>query len=64
MSFDFSLNFCVFQMHETQLKSFVFEMLFIGDYSSSFYLFNLPEIIVRHFISLMEKFEVYNVFSF
>ena len=26
-------------MHKTHLKSFVFEILFIGDYSSTFYLF-------------------------
>ena len=31
-SLKFSLNF-VFQMHKAHLKSFVFEILFIGDYS-------------------------------
>ena len=46
--FEFLFNFD-FQMHKTNLKSFVFEMLFIGDY------------IVRPFISLVAKFEVYNV---
>ena len=40
-----------FQMHKTHLKSFVFEILFIGDNSSTF-------------ISLMAKFEVYYFFSF
>ena len=43
MSFGFSLNFFFnfdFQMHKTHLKSFVFEILFIGDYSSTFYLFD------------------------
>ena len=29
-----------FQMHKTHLKSFVFEILFIGDCSSTFYLFD------------------------
>ena len=29
-----------FQMHKTHFKSFVFEILFIGDYSSTFYLFD------------------------
>ena len=37
-------------MHKTHLESFVFEILFIGDFSSTF-------------ISLMEKFEVYNVLA-
>ena len=27
-------------MHKNQLKSFAVEILFIGDYSSSFYLFD------------------------
>ena len=42
VSFVFSLNFSLifnFLMHEIQLKSFVFEILFIGDYSLTFYLF-------------------------
>ena len=30
-----------FQMHKTHLKSFVFEIFFIGDYSSTFYLFEV-----------------------
>ena len=37
--FEFFFNFD-FQMHTTHLKSFVFEILFIGDYSSTFYLFD------------------------
>ena len=37
-------------MHKTHLKSFIFEILFIRDYSSTF-------------ISLMAKFEVYSVFA-
>ena len=54
MSFAFSLIVFSFdfQMRKTHLKSFVFEILFIGDYSSTFYLV------------LMAKFEVYNLFSF
>ena len=43
-------------MHKAHLKSFVFEILFIGDYSLTFY--------PRAFISLTTKFEVYGVFSF
>ena len=37
--FEFFFNFD-FQMHKTHLKSFVLEILFIGDYSSTFYLFD------------------------
>ena len=37
--FDFFFNFD-FQMHKTHLKSFVFEILFMGDYNSTFYLFD------------------------
>ena len=37
--FDFFFNFD-FQMHKTQLKSFVFEILFIGHYSFTFCLFD------------------------
>ena len=37
--FEFFYNFD-FQMHKTHLKSFVFEILFIGDNSSTFYLFD------------------------
>ena len=37
--FEFFFNFD-FQMHKTHLKSFAFEILFIGDYSSTFYLFD------------------------
>ena len=48
--FEFFFNFD-FHMHETHLKRFVFEILFIG-------------VTVLPFISLMAKFEVYNVFSF
>ena len=33
--FGFFVNFDI-QMHKTHLKSFVFEILFIGDYSSAF----------------------------
>ena len=40
-------------MHKTHRNSFVFEIFFIGDYSSTFYL-----------SELMAKFEVYDVFSF
>ena len=36
--FEFFVNFD-FQMHKTNLQSFVFEILFIGDYNSTFYLF-------------------------
>ena len=39
IKFEFFFNFD-FQMHKTHLKSFVLEILFIRDYSSSFYLFN------------------------
>ena len=54
VNFVFSLNFFFyfdFQMHETHLKSFVYEI-------------SILEIIVRPFISLMTKFEVYTVCSF
>ena len=37
--FEFFLNFD-FQMHKTHLKGFVFEILFIGGYSSTFHLFD------------------------
>ena len=37
--FEFFFNFD-FQMRKTHLKSFVFEILFIGNYSSTFYLFD------------------------
>ena len=50
--FEFFFNFD-FQMHKTYLKSFVFEILFIGVYRSRSTCY-----------SLMAKFEVYNVFSF
>ena len=30
----------IFQMHKTHLKSLVFEILFMGYYSSTFYLFD------------------------
>ena len=39
LQFEFFLNFD-FQMHKTHLKSFLFEILFTGDYSSTFYLFD------------------------
>ena len=29
-----------FQVHKTRLKRFVFEILFIGDYSSTFHLYD------------------------
>ena len=35
--FEFFFNFD-FQMHKAHLKSFVFEILFIGDYRLTFYL--------------------------
>ena len=35
--FEFFFNFD-FQMYKTHIKSFVFEILFIGDFSSTFYL--------------------------
>ena len=41
VSFVFSLNFFFsfdFQMQKTHLKSFVFEILFVGNYISTFYL--------------------------
>ena len=45
------LNFYFdFQIHKTHLKSFVFETVF-------------TEIIVRPFLSLMTKFEVYNILA-
>ena len=37
--FEFLFYFDV-QMHKTHLKSFVFEILFIADYSSTFHLFD------------------------
>ena len=37
--FEFFINFD-FQIHKTHLKSFAFEILFFGDYSSTFYLFD------------------------
>ena len=43
MRFVFSLNFSLnfdFQMNKTHLIDFVFEILFIGDYSSTVYLFD------------------------
>ena len=49
MKFSFNSDF---QMHKTHLKSFVFEISFIGDYN-----------VVRPFISLMAEFEVYNVLA-
>ena len=36
---EFFLRFA-FQMHKAHLKSFVFEILFTRDYSSTFYLFD------------------------
>ena len=39
VEFCFQFEFCFkfdFQMHKTHLKSFVFEFLFIGNYSSTF----------------------------
>ena len=45
--FEFLFNFD-FQMHKTYLKSFLFELLFIGG---------------KPFISLMAKFEAYNVLA-
>ena len=42
IEFCFQLEFVYnfdFQMHKTHLEYFVFEILFIGDYSSTFYRF-------------------------
>ena len=61
VSFGFQFEFFFdvdFQMHKTYLKSFVFKILFFVYFV---YLFNYN---VRPFISMITKFEVYNVFSF
>ena len=52
MGFVFSLNFSLILIFRCKkhLKSFVFEILFTGDYSPTL-------------ISLMGKFDVYNLFS-
>ena len=54
---EFFFNFD-FQMHKTHLESFAFEILFLGDYSSTFYLFDDESLKYITFLaSLLGHFE-------